>query len=326
MVVSVDIRDRRSRDGLSLVELLVAVAVIAGLAGLLFPGIQSAREAARATTCRNNLRQVTLATGQFETAMRMFPPARIAPRIDEPMAADGPTWVFRILPWLEETAAATAWDHGTSYAFQPEVVRQLVIPSLLCPTRRTPSTALMPATMVPPITSPCGCRTPGLMMEGGGLTDFGGNHGDLSPGFDSQQGDFSQGGNGSGIIISSRPLPGTLRWRDHVKARDVTDGFSRTLLAGEMHVRRTNLLLPPDCGPAFEGRRMTSMSRVGGPGGPLADGPDDDVAGMATFVFGSWHPGTCHFAFADGRVTNVSPTIDPDVLGRLCNRHDGHAE
>lgn len=133
------------------------------------------------------------------------------------------------------------------------------------------------------------------------------------------------GGNGSGTVISIRSLPGTLSWRDWVRAKDVSDGISRTLLAGELHVRRSLVLRPPDCGPALDGSSFHHITRAGGPGGPLASGPDDDVGGMASVVFGSWHPEVCHVAYADGRVVGLSPAVDPIILGRLCNRRDGHA-
>ncbi len=319
-------QDHDERSGLTLIELLVTITIVAALCGLLFPAVQAARESARGTVCRNHLRQVAMATSQFEVATRSFPPARLTDRIGDPWLADmGPTWVLRVLPWLEEVAPASAWDPRLPYALQSETIHELVVPTLLCPSRRSPSSAIVPSVMLPPTIAPCGCMFPGWESGGGGLTDFAGNHGDLTPGFGSAEGDFTQGGNGTGIIISSRPLPGTFRWQDQIRARDVTDGLSRTILAGELHVRRSMVLSPPDCGPALDGSSFHHMSRAGGPGGPIADGPDDDVAGMATVVFGSWHPDTCHFAFADGRVVSLSPSLDPVILGHLCHRHDGHA-
>jgi type II secretory pathway pseudopilin PulG len=311
---------------MTLVELLVVVASIAILCGLLLPAVQGAREAVRATVCRHHIRQVALAISLFETTQLSFPPARFANRPQDMLPVDpGPTWVLRILPWLEEHPATAAWVPGLPYASQPAVIRELVVPTLLCPTRRSPATAIQPTAELPPLVAPCGCLIPGRTVAGGGLTDFAGNHGDLMPGSGAPEGDFTSGGNGSGTVISSRSLPGTLRWRDQVRARDVSDGLSSTLLLGELHVRRSLLLLPPDCGPALDGSNFHHMTRVGGPGGPLAASPEDEVGGMASVVFGSWHTEACHVAFADGRVVGLAPTLDPAILGRLCNRHDGHA-
>jgi prepilin-type N-terminal cleavage/methylation domain-containing protein len=320
-------RWKRGRlKGMTLVELLVALAIVALLVGLLLPALQATREAARATACCNHLRQIALATEQFRTTRRAFPPARIVGGPEEPeLASTGPTWLFRVLPWLEETKAHENWAPGQAYAGQSASIRDLVVPVFLCPSRRSVATARLPAGESPPAFAPCGCIIPGRSVPGGGLSDFAGNHGDLSPPAGSPEGDFSQPGRGSGTIISSRGHAESSRWLDRVTSKDVSDGFSHTLLAGELHVRRPALLTLPDSGPAFDGTSFHHASRVGGPGGPIAFGPDDDVAGMALYVFGSWHPGACHFAFTDGRIVSLSLALDPQILGWLCNRHDGLA-
>ena len=66
--------DRCNRKvGFTLVELLVVIAIIGVLVGLLLPAVQAAREAARRMSCKNNLKQLSLATLNFETAHRRFP-------------------------------------------------------------------------------------------------------------------------------------------------------------------------------------------------------------------------------------------------------------
>ena len=66
-------RLKRCRSGFTLVELLVVIAIIGILVALLLPAIQAAREAARRASCVNNMKQVCLATVNFENANRNLP-------------------------------------------------------------------------------------------------------------------------------------------------------------------------------------------------------------------------------------------------------------
>ena len=96
---------RRWRSGFTLIELLVVIAIIAILIALLLPAVQMAREAARRTQCRNNLKQIGLALANYHDTHLIFPP-------DNMRAADGwggdtgvdVKWSMKVflLPFLEQ--------------------------------------------------------------------------------------------------------------------------------------------------------------------------------------------------------------------------------
>src|SRR4051794_5283312 len=77
------VENRRRRWGFTLVELLVVIAIIGTLVALLLPAVQRARESSRRSSCANNIRQVILATIQYEDRFKRFP------GLFETLSADG---------------------------------------------------------------------------------------------------------------------------------------------------------------------------------------------------------------------------------------------
>ena len=84
------------REGFTLVELLVVIAIIGILVALLLPAVQSAREAARRTTCQNNIKQIGIALQLHHDAQESLPIGTVLP--------DGAMWSAFILPYIEESA------------------------------------------------------------------------------------------------------------------------------------------------------------------------------------------------------------------------------
>src|SRR5690348_14533615 len=87
---------QRKGFGFTLVELLVVIAIIGVLIALLLPAVQAAREAARRTQCKNNLKQLALGCHTYLSARKQFPPG--ADR------SNGLSWTAHTLPYIEEAA------------------------------------------------------------------------------------------------------------------------------------------------------------------------------------------------------------------------------
>ena len=157
----------------------------------------------------------------------------------------------------------------------------------------------------------------------GALSDYAGNHGDLTPGAVGAPTDFYYGGNGTGVIISVRPecKDGlAIAPYDRIKMASVSDGTSSTFLFGEKFVPQDRVGEVPEDSPAYDGDHLPASARLAGPGLRLAHSPTDVLADM--FSFGSWHPSGVHFALVDGSVRVFDPHIDTKVLGSLANRRD----
>ncbi len=321
---------QRSRLGFTLVELMVVIAIIGTLIGLLLPAIQSAREAARLAQCQSHLRQIGLATLQLHDATRAFPPARLRARVDYgPKACEysQPSWLVRILPYLEEGNLAAEWDLYKLYSRHRPEVREHVPTVFVCPTRRSPIEAVVSSQEIEEeYTYPCGCGvSETVLMIGGAVGDYAGNHGDLTGGSYGDQQAYWRGGNGTGVLISSRPqcekfFP--VGWQDKIRLKDIIDGASNTALVGEMHIPEGRLAQPPENGPIYNGRDLLASARVGGIGIGLARGPTDNS--LPIIGFGSWHPGICPFVMTDGSVRLLENEIDTQTLGDICRRDDAY--
>jgi prepilin-type N-terminal cleavage/methylation domain-containing protein/prepilin-type processing-associated H-X9-DG protein len=151
------IASKRKRVAFTLVELLVVIAIIGILVAMLLPAIQAAREAARRTQCKNNLKNIGLAILNFVDSRKVFPtggshylqqtgPAFEVPQNIEngkPLGPDrqGMGWGFQITPYIEESGAyqmKTAQDLGN-----------IVIAIYACPSRRPPKTTFGPGYQIP---------------------------------------------------------------------------------------------------------------------------------------------------------------------------------
>jgi prepilin-type N-terminal cleavage/methylation domain-containing protein len=101
------------RRGFTLIELLVVIAIIAILIALLLPAVQQAREAARRTQCRNNLKQLGLAFHNYHDIYNRFPGGHMwdsSTASTNNVTGTGWGWAAALLPQMDQLAAYNQID------------------------------------------------------------------------------------------------------------------------------------------------------------------------------------------------------------------------
>lgn len=113
---------RKASAGFTLIELLVVIAIIGIMMAMLMPAVQMVREAARRTSCANNLRQVGIAVHNYESALRKLPAASLFPTNDPtgvPLAdssiRNGWSAQAQLLPFLEQENLSSKIDYSIGY-------------------------------------------------------------------------------------------------------------------------------------------------------------------------------------------------------------------
>jgi prepilin-type N-terminal cleavage/methylation domain-containing protein/prepilin-type processing-associated H-X9-DG protein len=276
---------RRKRAGFTLIELLAVISIIGVLMALLLPAVQQAREAARRTQCRNNLRQIALAFHEHHDAGQGFPtggwewwtpPTFVngSPAIGKDQQAG---WGFQILPYIEADAV-----------WRTNAVTAVATPNRIffCPSRRDPQVVKYVDQYTPPLTGDTLTHA---------LCDYAASNLD-----------------GNGAV--QRMLP--------VKIAEITDGTSNTLLVGEkrLNVSQLGQEQADDNEGYTAGWDEDTMRLTSEP-----PAPDFHGDGPGPMVFGASHPDAFHMAFADGSVRTLSYSIDLQVLTLLGNKNDGQA-
>jgi prepilin-type N-terminal cleavage/methylation domain-containing protein/prepilin-type processing-associated H-X9-DG protein len=194
--------ERRGQRGLTLIEVLITIALLGFLVSLAAPAVQAARESARATQCRDNLRNQGQALLQYHSAHGSLPAGNDA------LSGTQQAWSSRIVPFLEGNAIARTIDYSQPWnAAGPNVVAAAMTLAVY--------------------------QCPSAVTAFAGKQDYGGVMGTSLEDLPTGQGPFQAFGCGALITTNAaQPSP--------VSAKQITDGLSHTLLTGES-VDRPNL-------------------------------------------------------------------------------------
>lgn len=138
---------KRFPDGFTLIELLVVIAIIAILIALLLPAVQQAREAARRTQCKNNLKQLGLAMHNYHDVHNKFPhnQQRFTNGPQGPDTTGGFSWIVYALPYLEQANIYNSLtfvndrDSGISAYPANLLAFQTPLPMVSCPSNDAPA-------------------------------------------------------------------------------------------------------------------------------------------------------------------------------------------
>jgi prepilin-type processing-associated H-X9-DG protein len=124
-------------------ELLVVIAIIGSLVAILLPAVQAARESSRRTQCANQIRQLALASLNYESTNKILPPSGDAqvvkdkdlPTVDifYPLQGVQISWAVYLLPYIEQQRLAAMFDKSKQVFFQTGEPQATELPTFICP-------------------------------------------------------------------------------------------------------------------------------------------------------------------------------------------------
>lgn len=317
MAYSKAAKRQSSRSGFTLVELLVAMAIISLLIALLLPAVQSARSAARRMECRNRLKQIALGFHNHEGTFGRLPSNGWGLQwVGDPNRGTDRSqpggWAYSLLPYLEQSVLRKrgAGLAAPSLSAVLAEVRQTPIQTYRCPDRS--GDLLSPAgPYFPPFNA-----TPSVNVA---KLDFAVNEGDFITNTGTGPPSLAVGDSPAYVWLDVSQATGVCFQRSEIRWADVKDGLSSTYLVGEKYVVATAYQagIDPGYDQSWNSGVDLDLNRW------TIDPPLQDAAAQYERRFGSAHTGGLHMALCDGAVRFVNYHIDAATHRALGNRRDG---
>ena len=334
--------------GFTLVELLVVIAIIGTLVGLLLPAVQSAREAARRSSCMNNIKQVSLGVINFADAKRYLPNSHQSLLYNGWAGVASNGWyrgyIPIILPFIEEAAVFSRVEPFANAGGEPS--NSGTVGGIA-----SPYTAFIPVLQCP------------SDRFAGRRQTYGGGNGQYPTSYRCNRGDvnlasttLAPGAEYPTQVIRAPFVQGVIDWASaqtagtsrRVAIKDITDGTSKTAMLAEAPIGtwgfatsvsvvpvgtkadQWTAVMSPTSKPGVcwaasttstpnastggmnwgEGR-LTVYYGIIPPNGPTCTNSNDSTYGQyATYTAGSYHSGGANLAFCDGSVRFVADSID----------------
>ncbi len=310
---------KASRErGFTLIELLVVIAIIAILIALLLPAVQQAREAARRTQCRNNLKQLGLAIHNYHDTYNRFPIGYLdVLGGNAETTSSGWAWSAYILPYLEQANIYGRINFSTSpyalvtaggTAVPNQSLMKTLVPGFSCPTDPKPET----------IANNAGSAASGAGVAAVATISYMGVLGPF---------DGAPCANTSPLVTVDARNIGIFQVNRTNQMRDITDGTSNVFMVGECrYIKNTT----DPGGTAIGSERNIAFGSVTTGGGANCANNSYNNNGAHNHIrstrhklngpllsgstlhraFSSMHTGGASFLLADGSVRFVSENIN----------------